>query len=452
MVKSNSLIAQVIRSQFAVLAVFSTIAIGAVYYEFTVINVNLKGSSLFSQAGQIYKHLSLSDEGEIKLDLPASLSEAYHNENSLFLYRLLDASCSVLYSSNPDNKTPLIPHSNLNDLEYFQFENFERDLTFFGASYEYKVQDTLVFIQVAQDESHHDVLADSLIEEYSEKIGWFIPLFFICLVICSILVLRKGFKPLLDVSEWTRTIGPQNIGQRLPETCIPTEVLPLVQAVNSVLDRLEDALNSQRRFTGDAAHELRTPLAVLSARIDTLEANETTKALKKDVAVMTRLTSQLLKSAQIDFFELNQNETVDLVNLVQEVAILLAPLALKDSKMLEVENKAKSIKITGNFDILFNMVRNLVENALSHTAPNTTVLITLDETPSITVRDHGAGILEAHKKHLFKRFWRAERSNRKGAGLGLSIVKEAARIHDANIEVGNHPEGGAVFKIIFQKK
>ncbi len=444
-----SLIRHVIFFQVILLAFFFILALAALFYEYKVINDNIKGSSLVSQAEHIRQFLHVDGTGEARLVLPERVSSIYYNDHSLYRFAILSGQGKTLFSSQTNPLRPLYKIIDKTGSEYFRFDDLTRNLTFFGASFPYQVSGQEFIIQVAQDEGHHDVLADSLIEEFFEQIRWFVPLFFISLIACSIYVLRRGLLPLKTVSYHASQIGPSNVAERLPVDGVPQEIIPLVEAVNHVLDRLETGFKSQRRFTADAAHELRTPLAVLTARIDTLDPSETTKALKNDVGVMTRLTSQLLKAAQLEAVELSPKTKVDLLEVAREVAGLLTPLALKSGKMLEVLHDIEKIEIEGNEDVLFNMIRNLVENALCYTEKGTTVSISLDGKPSISVRDQGPGIPDDQKEHLFKRFWRAERNKGQGSGLGLSIVKEAVRIHNAKIEVSNHPEGGAVFTVTF---
>ncbi len=449
MSKSPSLVRHVIVFQVFLLSIFFAVAVLALIYEYRAINENLKGSTLFSQAEHIRRYLKADKTGRLELRLPESLQHAYSSSEGLFLFSVQDASGKVLFNSRPNDPAPLYNSENLKHEEFFQFEDFERKITFFGAGYRYAVDGKNVFIQVAQDEGHHDVLADSLAEEFFEKIIWFIPFFFLSLITCSVFVLRNGLMPLKRVSSHAAKIGPENAGERLPIEGIPSEILPLVKGVNEVLDRLEQGFNFQRRFTADAAHELRTPLAVLLARIDSLEPSETTRALKKDVQVMSRLTSQLLKAAQMEAAIINDEDRVDLHKVMVDVIGLLTPLALKNGKSLELVCSAKPLPIKGNSDVLFNMVRNLVENALSHTPKGTLVTVHLDDHPSFFVRDQGMGVSEENKDNLFKRFWRAEKNAYMGAGLGLSIVAEAVRLHHATIDVFNHQDGGAVFKIVF---
>lgn len=306
--------------------------------------------------------------------------------------------------------------------------------------------------EYAPDAYHNGALANAIEEEYLEQIRWFMPTFFIVLLLSSIITLKRGLAPLEELSREAADIGPANVEMRLSVENVPTEILPLVTAFNETLERLAQGFQFQRRFTADAAHELRTPLAVLSARIDALDPVDGVAELKRDVQVMTRLTSQLLKAAQLESLTIKADEQVNLVTLAQDVAGLLTPLALQENKMIEVLYDTDKNVITGNYDALYHMLRNLVENALVYSPKGGLVSIDLSEQGTLTVRDRGEGIAPEFLDKVFERFWRTNRSSTHGAGLGLSIVKDTVRLHGGAIDVSNHREGGAVFRVRFQQK
>ena len=156
---------------------------------------------------------------------------------------------------------------------------------------------------------------------------------------------------------------------------MPREILPLVKAVNQALDRLERGFRTQREFTADAAHELRTPLAILRARIDTLENKTVREALRHDIAGMSRIVSQLLDIAELESFVVDPEEKADLQSVAAEVAAFIAPLAVAQGKSIALGGAKDPVWIKGNPEALFQAIRNLAENAISHTPAGTTVEI-----------------------------------------------------------------------------
>src|SRR5262249_42046938 len=169
---------------------------------------------------------------------------------------------------------------------------------------------------------------------FFQRVGWVtLPILFILLTI-DIIIFRRAMLPLLRASEKAQHISPAQIDVRLPQTGLPSEILPLVTAVNGALDRLESGFRRQREFTADAAHELRTPLAVLRTRIETLPDQTIAKSLHDDIERMSRVVSQLLDSAELDTFVVDPSESVDLHEVCVEVAELLAPLALAQRRTI----------------------------------------------------------------------------------------------------------------------
>lgn len=264
------------------------------------------------------------------------------------------------------------------------------------------------------------------------------------------LTLRDGLRPLDRLAAAASGITPAVSERRLPLEDLPQELVPLVRAINAALDRLDQGFRAQRDFTADAAHQLRTPLAILSAHLDTLGDRTIAASLREDVARMGRLVEQLLLVAELEALTLTPAERTDLSGLALEVAEALAPLAVARRRGIALSGADKPVLVHGNHDSLHQALRNLVENALLHTREGTTVEIAIQPEPTaLSVSDHGPGIPQAQRDQLFRRFWRADRSSGRGAGLGLAIVQRIVTAHGARIEVADNPGGGARFTIRF---
>lgn len=281
--------------------------------------------------------------------------------------------------------------------------------------------------------------------------GWVIGPFLGLFLLVSILTVRGTLKPLQRLSRLAENIGPSTTDVRLPADDVPREVLPLVLAVNSALDRLDDGFRLQREFTADAAHELRTPLAVLSAHIDTLRDREVAGALRHDMDVMVRLVEQLLRIARVEALVVRPAETTNLGDLARNVAVWLGPMAIQTRRGIAVDVANENIVVHGQEEALFHAIRNLVDNALRHTAEGTDVVVTvLPDPPTVLVRDHGPGIPPEMRPMLFQRFWRGERHG-VGTGLGLAIVKATMQAHGGSVEVEDAQGGGAQFRMTFPR-
>lgn len=242
-------------------------------------------------------------------------------------------------------------------------------------------------------------------------------------------------------------IGPARPGARLPETDLPAEIAPLVSAVNQALARLESALAAQRRFVGNAAHSLRTPLAVLMARIDALQDSMEAQRLRQDADRMARLVGQMLQMARIDGVPLDISERVDLHVAAMEAISALAPLAVARKLDLELTG-APGGSIRGNRAALVIALQNLIENALGHAPPGSTVQVELTPSNTLRVLDRGPGVPEPERAVIFERFRRGQRrAGATSAGLGLAIVAEIAAAHGGSAHVSTRDGGGAMFEL-----
>lgn len=266
----------------------------------------------------------------------------------------------------------------------------------------------------------------------------------------NVLILHRSLRPLRRVSDEAAAIGPQSTSRRLSEQGVPVEVLPLVRAINLVLDRLEDGYVAQRNFIADAAHELRTPLAVLKAHLDVLDDRQIARSLEGDLGGMERLVSQLLAMAKLDGIQIKEDAAVDLSALSVDVARHLGPIAFEQDREIEVVGGGRPIWVRGQYDFLFRALRNLVENAVRHGPPGSVVTLRLAaHPPGVAVEDHGPGIPDKMRDVIFQRFWRGDRDRGRedGAGLGLAIVAATMKLHGGGIDIGDTPGGGATFRL-----
>jgi signal transduction histidine kinase len=306
--------------------------------------------------------------------------------------------------------------------------------------------DTLV-MQVTRRISPTSTALDALFYEW---LGEYLPVtapMLLALMAALILTLRGAMKPLERLMRYARAITPAQTGVRLPTDDLPKELLGPVEAINGALDRLDRGFQAQRDFLADAAHELRTPLAILAAHLDSIQDPASTAALRADVERMTRLVSQLLMVAHLEALTIHPDEQADLSEIAEEVAILMAPLAVKSGRNIAVLNAEHPVPVRGNRDALYQALRNLVENALKFTPVDTEVEIDIDPSGAVTVSDHGPGIPEAQRALLFQRFWRADRRQSGGAGLGLAITHRIAAAHSGQLVVDDNPGGGARFTL-----
>jgi signal transduction histidine kinase len=302
--------------------------------------------------------------------------------------------------------------------------------------------------RITPDQSGLDTLLYEWVDEFFPAL---LPLFALLLV-ALILTLRTALRPLSAVMAYARAIGPGQVGLRLPLHGLPRELFSLVQAVNEAFDRMERSLQSQQEFLADAAHELRTPLAILSAHLHTLPDREAAKALQADVARMARLVDQLLMVARLEALKVSANDVTDLSDLVVELVQLMAPIAARRHRSLAVIGSQEPIFVRGNRDTLYQALRNLIENALRFTPEHSEVEILLESRGAVTVADRGPGIPVAKRDRLFQRFFQSDRRPGSGAGLGLTIARRIALAHQGDLEISDNPGGGTRFTLTLPLK
>lgn len=394
-------------------------------------------------ADTVGRHLAVRD-GIWDLELPESLRALYSQDYGRYAYAVVDAEDRVLFSSLKSRKS-IFPNNGSMAVPVFRRAT-HGDLELSGVSAPKDFDGQKIWVQAAENLLHRDVIIDDLVADFLKRVGWITLPILLILLAADIVIFRRALRPLVQASERAGSIGPSRTDIRLPVDGIPKEVLPLVRSINQALDRLEHGFNVQRDFIADAAHELRTPLAVLRTRIDTLTEQSSMQGIRQDIEVISRVVSQLLDIAELDTYVVAPSETADLDVISTEVVEFIAPLALTQGKDIALTSPGVPVWIQGDREMLYRAVRNLVENAIKHTPKGTMIEIIVDPSGEICVLDNGPGIRDSQREFMFRRFWRGDR-RRPGAGLGLAIVQRIAQAHSGTVAVDNRPEGGSRFSL-----
>jgi signal transduction histidine kinase len=360
---------------------------------------------------------------------------------------VVDDRGNALFSSLKDH-APIFPEDPRAATVQF-LQTRKGDAAISGASIRKLVDTRTVWVQAAEDLANRDVIIDDIVADFYKNVGWITLPILLVLLATDIAIFRRALLPLRQASEIAQQIGPSRTDVRLPVKEIPSEVRPLMSAVNQALDRLDEGFRAQREFTADAAHELRTPLSILRTRVDTLEDQRVGKDLHHDIEAMSRIVGQLLDIAELDALTVDPLERADARAVCAEVVEYIAPLALEQGREIALPGASEPVWVKGNAEMMKRAIRNLAENSIKHTPPGTPIEFIVEKSGIIRVRDRGPGISDEDRDLIFRRFWRRDRSREGSTGLGLSIVQRIVELHGATIMVENRASGGAQFSIYF---
>lgn len=277
----------------------------------------------------------------------------------------------------------------------------------------------------------------------------FLPLCSVMMII-ALVVVRSGLAPLRSAAAKIAAIDVNSLDRRIARTDLPAEVLPFVDAVNSAFDRLREGVARQRRFTANAAHELRTPVAILRARVDKLQDKPLKHDIERDVRRVQNIVEQLLVLAQLKEREHIVDTELDLGETVLSIAADYMPAAIDNRKNIEFEAPPTPVMALANRWAVESIVTNLVENAVRTEPEGGTVAVRVEPGAVIEVVDHGEGIAPEDRERIFEPFWR-KHDRVPGTGLGLAIVRELLNELNGSIEVHATAGGGATFRVTLRQ-
>ena len=290
------------------------------------------------------------------------------------------------------------------------------------------------------------------------------------LIITAVLALLGGvatyfisghaLRPLREFSDKIEKVQAQNLADSRIEENQVKELNQLSVSYNRMLERLSDAFEIQRQFTANAAHELRTPLALMQVQLDLYHSNshpdndaDTVQMIKMVTEQNDRL-NKMVKTL-LDMSELQtvgRDEQIIMDDLVDEVLEDLEPLA--QEKNIKLIRKCKDIMMVGSDILIYRLVYNLVENAIKYNHSGGQVTVTAYQKEKhvyLSVEDTGNGIPEELRERVFEPFFRVDKSRSRelgGVGLGLALVREIVRVHDGSITVKSNPSGGTIFEVV----
>ena len=275
--------------------------------------------------------------------------------------------------------------------------------------------------------------------------------------ILAYFVSGRALKPLRSFASQVEMVQMTNLADmKIDEDVLP-EFKQLSRSFNQMLERLNTAFAAQRQFTGNAAHELRTPLALMQAQLELFfaehpdvlpETAEFLSLLQEQTERLTQMTKTLLEMSNLQ--QVARNEQIQLAPMIEEIFTDLAPLAEKDGISLEVEGDGV---MTGSDALIYRLLFNLTENAVKYNRPGGSVRISVTQEPEkllIRVSDTGCGIPDEFQRSIFQPFFRVDKSRSReygGVGLGLSLVWEIANLHGGSVWVEKSSEKGTTIAV-----
>jgi len=405
-------------------------------------------NALYDSAYSIYQLLEKSEGSIEDLSIPKSEKQFILNDQSdVIFYNVVDTNGNVLNGETDPGLMPILnPHTSTPNFRNGTVQHLKVRIVSTLVSIQKNDKKLPVYIQVAETLNKREALASHVL------IDIIVPQ--LLLLLCTFGIIwfgvERGLQPLFDLQAAVSKRSYLDLSEiDMPD--VPTEVMILVNSVNTLMKQLEGVLNAQNRFIADAAHQLRTPLAGAQAQLElALEESdhEQHKILLERVnASMERLShtiSQLLSLArnQQDASHSMALSQLNLNQIAQEVTTDMVPSAIKKDIDLGFEASELSAMILGDSKRLKEMLYNLIDNALLYTPRGGKVTVNVKREAGeivLSVDDNGPGIPKEEREKVFERFHRIMGTGQEGSGLGLAIVMEIAQLHQANVEISDEP-------------
>src|SRR3982074_1941206 len=426
--RSKGLRKQMALVMAGVLSASIVASLGFFYSESSQIAGQLEERSLSRQTRLLLKDFAVAGDGRVKIKLPPDSEKAYEDRDGTFAYTVFD----------PEGRPVAIS------------PNIDTPLPFFRATANSQTNVAHRLIAVTTPTGHVLVLSrrDTGASAFARSLilSHLVHFFFawLALIVLAIpliwYVIGRNLRSLRRVAEQAAAIGPLSDNTRIVTDDLPSEIMPLVEAFNGALDRLAVAYHLERRLTADAAHELRTPIAVLHLRLQRgqLTGHIDWPAITREMGQLRRLLDQMLDLARKDRTDCEEREIVRLPRLVRETTAMVLPMAEEKGREITVD-AGDELMVFGSPDNLRDMLRNLLENALFHGAGSIRVTLGTgvssdggDNSVVMEVTDEGAGVPPAKRDAVFERFSKAVQGS-PGAGLGLAIVRQVVRMHGGTV-------------------
>lgn len=389
-------------------------------------------------AYDIMEVLSINDQGEILVNNPDILSWAYDNLYGNLGFRIVDKNTNKIIKSSASDAVAIqtLLHYLPADLSPGAIRLDSKLGPITGYRLQVKLQDLALYIDVARSDRLGEFAQEAVMPAIQTSFKVMIFASVLLFILVSLVSLKLTTRKIKRVSLDANKISPNQLDQRLSIDKIPNEIVPLANAINRALERVEDGFEEQKRFVANAAHELRTPLTIIRTRIELSELPDgLITDLLQDVTYMSRSVEQLLDLSRAQNTSTYLHKPIPIVNPVTDACQLLGPLVLREDKDLElIVTGNKDSVIYGDHGALTVACKNIIENAIRHGAVNGLIRVEVGDN-WISFSDNGPGIDKKNQTLALQAFWRNNQSNNDGSGLGLAIVNEICKAHNATLTI-----------------
>ncbi|TLX62259.1 two-component sensor histidine kinase [Stutzerimonas nosocomialis] len=407
----------------------------------------LSGAEVANTTKKMVDKLKFDGQG-----IPARLDIADFDTNWVFdslkqeiAYRVLDASGTVVLAS-PASEVIWPERGETGPPPFGSFKFEQRGVTMHGATEAAEHDGRVWYFQFTASERFFHLVYRAFALPYT---GVGVTSFSLVLLFvfgaCVYATLRYTFKPLREISNAAAGISPRSLHARLQTGTAPTEIVPLVDSFNKVLERLEHGYRVQQEFLATAAHELKTPLALIRAQLELIDHDDGRTSLLNDVEHMGRQVQQLLHLAEASEMQSYRFAPVNVREVANEAARYLQRMADTAGVTFVMTGDVSQPLWLADRGALFTLIKNLLENTIQHAPRGTKIHIDIG-TNRLSLRDWGPGVDEAQLANLFIRFWRGAHRRDHGAGLGLAICQEIATAHNWTL-IAYMAEPGLLFEL-----
>lgn len=420
------------------------------YLEFRNGLMGMEGQSIAVQVQDLRASI-VPGEGVPRIDLPQPLRELYAAPDTLNGYQLMSADGRVLESGGFVARDLPLPVAQGDGQVVMQLE--KDALSGHGvmaAAIDLDRGQGRYWLRVVRNLEDTESLVAQLMLGALDELYPPIVLLLIAVVSVVVVTVLSSLRSLRAVSHQASMLSLQRLDERLHAKNLPRELVPLVRAVNTSLDRLEADYQVQREFTANAAHQLRTPLATLRARLESRFSAQELGDVTFEIEQLARLVEQLLCLARLDSQEQFQFAEFDAHAVALEVARELAPVALESEHYVTAATPEVSVPAHGNATLTRLVFRNLIENAIQYTPAGTSITLSA-EPGAVVIADDGPGIAPDAVGTLFERFRRGPNASGHGAGLGLAIAKCIMERQGGSLTLDAKAARGARFVMAFPR-